>query len=149
MTIRKFLQNYLAILLAVAFFVLNLKYDIGARLDMEKVSDKSIDLASISFGFLLAVLALLIQGNNPALERIKASGKFPQLIVLNKKAVMASGWLVIASFLYAGFKLDETIVQFFQLKCNDLINSAFLSLLVYQLSLVFSFIDIFYFIIKQ
>jgi hypothetical protein len=149
MTIRKVIQSYLAIVLASVFFVLNLKYNIAAGLDMEKVSDKSIDLASISFGFLLAVLALLIQGNNPALERIKKSGQFPHLIMLNKKAVLASGLLVVISFLYLGFKLDKTTIEYVKFDCNNLINSAFLGVLIYQLLVVFSFIDIFYFIIKQ
>ena len=87
MTIQKLIQNYLALLFAVIALIINLKYDFGKSVAMDKIMDKAIDISSISFGFLLTVLAILLQGNNPALIRIKGNGKFEDLVSLNKKAV--------------------------------------------------------------
>jgi len=149
MTLRKIIQDYLAIFLAGLFLALDLIYDVSSALDMERVMEKSIDIASISFGFLLAVLALLIQGENAALTRIKASGTYPKLIILNKKAVLASGLLVILSLLYLGFKLDKLDLEAMSLNLSEVLNSLVISVLIYQLAVVFSFLDIFYYIIKQ
>lgn len=149
MTIRKIIQNYLAIFLAVCFLIVNLKYDLGKGLDMEKVMDKSIDISSISFGFLLAVLALLLQGDNPGLNRIKESGNFSALVILNKKAVLASGLLIIIALLYLGLGCNKIELIQFNIEIRRLIDSICLAVLIYQLSIVFSFLDIFYYIIKQ
>lgn len=149
MTFAKLKQDYLAIASALTFFVLSLKFDLSSKLDIGKLMDKSVDLASISFGFLLAVLALLLQANNPALARIKDSGQFSSLINLNKKAVLASGLLLIIALTHIGLDLSSLKDYLFEISAIKLINSVCLSLLVYQLIIVYLFLDIFYFIAKQ
>ncbi len=116
---------------------------------MEKVMDKSIDLSSISFGFLLAVLALLLQGDNPGLNRIKESGNFPSLVLLNKKAVLASGLLIIVALLYLSLGCNKIVLTLFDIEIRKVVDSISLGVLIYQLAMVFSFLDIFYYIIKQ
>lgn len=116
---------------------------------MNKVVDKSIDLSSISFGFLLAVLALLLQGDNGVINRIRASGKFKDLINLNKKAVLASGFLVVFALVYIALNLDEIRKHLEYVIIMRVADSFFLAVLIYQLLVVLFFLDIFYFIIKQ
>jgi len=49
---------------ALIMFIINYKIQFSSHFDMEKLMDKAIDFSSISFGFILAVLALLIQSTS-------------------------------------------------------------------------------------
>lgn len=148
-TIHKIIQNYLPAAVSIMFSFISWSFRIPAKLDMDKIMDKSIDLASISFGFLLAVLALLLQGDSPAINRVKDSGNYPTLIELNRKAVLVSGLLVIISLIYLGTAAHEHVYSIQGYELNNTLNSLALGIIIYQLAMVLSFIDIFYFIIKQ
>ncbi|UZH56335.1 hypothetical protein JRG66_05580 [Salinimicrobium tongyeongense] len=78
---------------AFAFSILfweNLKF-----LDDATFLDKVISISSTLFGFLLAVLALIIQSNSSTIEGMKQHGSFVRLIRLNKMTVTLA---IITSF---------------------------------------------------
>jgi uncharacterized membrane protein (DUF485 family) len=150
MTISKLQYLLLSFLLAIIVFVLNFKYDFSSNMDMDKLMDKAIDFASISFGFLLAVLALIIQSDSPALQRIIESERFKELIGLNKRAVLSSALLCFTALIYIGFKISETQINISgNVKLHHVGDSLCLAIFIYQITEVLLFLDIFYTIIKQ
>lgn len=105
--------------------------------------DKIISITSTLFGFLLAVLTLLLQSNSPTVEKMKKHGSFLKLIYLNKTTVLVSLINCILSFfLYFGMKLksekSENLLNFlsslnFSLLSFVLINTLLFTLLFYQI----------------
>jgi len=61
--------------------------------------DKILVFSTTLFGFLLAVLTLLIQSNSKTVEALKEAKAFPRLIVANKHVVYLSGMLALLSLL--------------------------------------------------
>lgn len=107
MTASNLIQRFLSSLLAIGLFTSNYQIEFSRMMEMEKLMDKAIDFSSLSFGFLLAVLALLLQITSPAMQRIIESNRFEELINLNKKAVIASAILSILALLYIALKLQD------------------------------------------
>ena len=105
--------------------------------------DKIISITSTLFGFLLAVLTLLLQSNSPTVEKMKKHGSFLKLIYLNKTTVLVSLINCILSFfLYFGMKLksekSENLLNFlsslnFSLLSFVLINTLLFTLLFYPI----------------
>lgn len=52
--------------------------------------DKIISITTTLFGFLLAILTLIIQSNSPTIIKMKNHGSFKRLILLNKLTVITS-----------------------------------------------------------
>lgn len=52
--------------------------------------DKIISITTTLFGFLLAILTLIIQSNSPTINKMKSHGSFKRLILLNKMTVLTS-----------------------------------------------------------
>lgn len=150
-TIDNIKEKYLAIVTAIITATVCFKYNIGAFLDMEKFVDKAVDVSSISFGFLLAVLALLLQTNTDKINIIKQSGRFSELINFNKKAVIASAITAILALVYVGLKLYENsaVINFHpNTAIKTVADTIFFACFAYQIVLVYLFLDLFYFIIK-
>lgn len=151
MTLDKIKEKYLPTLSAIIIIGLNYKFEFSEKLDMGKFVDKAIDISSISFGFLLAVLALLVQTSNSKIERIKVAGRFSELITFNKKAVMASALLAIISLIYVGLNLQTNNNQgyiFESLSFKLFADIVFFAIFIYQIAVVYLFLDLFYFIMK-
>lgn len=151
MTIDKIKEKYLPVISALVVVGLNYQFEFSQKLDMGKFVDKAIDISSISFGFLLAVLALLLQTNNSKIERIKVAGRFSELISFNKKAVSASALLAIISLFYVSSNLQTyncQLANFSTLSCTSIADLVFFAVFAYQISVVYLFLDLFYFIIK-
>jgi len=150
MTLSKLTYRYLSIIFASIAFISNYCFEFSKKLDMERLMDKAVDFSSISFGFLLAVLALLLQNNSPALQRIIDNDKFQELIDFNKKSVIASAVLAIAAIIYIASRLYiSTWVLLNKLSVRLVSDSICLSIFTFQLVQVILFLDLFYFIIKQ
>lgn len=152
MTFDKLRQKYLSVILSIITAIINYRYYFSLNIDMSIFTDKAIDFSSISFGFLLAVLALLIQSDTPALNIIKINGRFNELISLNKKAVIASAFLVVVALIYVSFKIDVSFKDYclyhnFHLK--KIADSLVLAIFIYQATEVYYFLDLFYIIIKS
>ncbi|WP_379090707.1 hypothetical protein [Pedobacter sp. UC225_65] len=147
MTFEKFKEKYLAIILSLLIGALNYKFQFSKCIDMEKLADKAIDVSSISFGFLLAVLALLLQTQTPKLDRIKSAGKFGELVGLNRRAVISSSIVAIVSLLYVSINLGLTNFQH-NINISILFDSFILITAIYLVIVVYQFLDLFYFLIK-
>lgn len=52
--------------------------------------DKIISITTTLFGFLLAILTLIIQSNSSTITKMKSHGSFKRLILLNKLTVLTS-----------------------------------------------------------
>lgn len=52
--------------------------------------DKIISITTTLFGFLLAILTLIIQSNSSTINKMKKHGSFKRLILLNKLTVITS-----------------------------------------------------------
>jgi hypothetical protein len=147
MTFEKFKEKYLAIMLSLLIGILNYKFQFSKCIDMEKLADKAIDVSSISFGFLLAVLALLLQTQTPKLDRIKSAGKFGELVGLNRRAVVSSSIVAIVSLLYVSVNIGLTNFQY-NINIAILFDSFILVTAIYLVIVVYQFLDLFYFLIK-
>lgn len=108
--------------------------------------DKIISITSTLFGFLLAVLTLLLQSNSATIEKMKKHGSFLKLIYLNKVTVLASIINCIISFsLLFGMNLIseknqdlfKTLTSInFSLLSFVLINTLLFTILFYQIIIV-------------
>ncbi|GAA4917447.1 hypothetical protein [Mucilaginibacter defluvii] len=150
MTIDKLKEKYLSTVLALGFALMNCKFHLSSKIDMESFSDKAIDISSISFGFLLAVLALLLQSDTPSIQRIKQGGRFNELINFNKKAVVASALLAIIALLYLSFKVAiiHSSIYICGISIHEFIDCVILAVFTFQVIEVYLFLDLFYTIIK-
>lgn len=151
MTVDKLKEKFLSILLAIIIFVSDLSLRWSSKLDMERLVDKTVDYSSIGFGFLLTVLAILLQSQTKALLAIKNAGRFNDLINANKKGVIASLILVFISIVYLALTRADlfNLILYKEFSIKQLTDSAFLSILVYQLVEVVLFLEIFYIAIKD
>ncbi|MDL2142240.1 hypothetical protein QQY79_06875 [Flavobacterium tructae] len=52
--------------------------------------DKVISISSTLFGFLLAILTLILQGNSPTVSAMKRHGSYNRLINFNKSTVISA-----------------------------------------------------------
>lgn len=150
MTIDSLKEKYLSILVSIIVIVLNFTWRFTAMIDMEKLVDKAIDYASISFGFLLTVLAILLQAQTGALKAIKEAGRFKDLISFNKKGVVSSLVLAIYAIVYISIGIENKGQLVFDvISLHNLLDNIFLFILMYQLTQVILFLDLFYEIINE
>lgn len=151
MTLNKLKELYFSIFLATAILIVDLSYRWSSHLDMAKLVDKAVDYSSISFGFLLTVLAILLQSNTKAIIRIKHANRFNDLIKANKKGVIASLSLVFISIFYLSVSSSEIInmIVYDDLSIKLLFNSIFLSVFAYQFIEVVLFLEVFYIAIRD
>ena len=70
--------------------------------------DKIISITTTLFGFLLAILTLIIQSNSPTIIKMKNHGSFKRLILLNKLTVITSIINCIYSLILA---FTKTIIE--------------------------------------
>jgi len=152
MTIDKIKEKYLSTIVSLIVGILNYTTAFSLSMDMGSFMDKTISFSSISFGFLLTVLSLLLQSNSPAINRIKASGRFDELINFNKKAVISSALLVFCALLYIGFRPDnqcDRIILKYIVNVRTIADTIALMIFIYQATEVYLFLDLFYVIIKE
>lgn len=145
MTCDKIKEKYGSIIFSVIACILIFFVKIYHYLDMEKLVDKLIDYSSISFGFLLAVLAILLQSNTASINKIKEANKFNDLIFYNKKSVVSSLVLAIFCILYLALNLYKPSTCIL----NDIVSTLLLTVAIYQIIEVIIFLDLFYVLIKD
>lgn len=114
----------------------------------EKLISSVFTISGIIFGFLLTVLALLVQANNPTMKRVRFQGRFNELISYNKQAVFSS--LICLAFSTALLTIDSLDKAFL---CYD--KNFFWVPFLYSFSVLimifntFRYTDIFYTLIKE
>ena len=151
MTIDKLKEQFLFIAVSLLLLFMDLRFKWSSEINMEKLVDKAVDYSSISFGFLLTVLAILLQTQTKAISAIKHAGRFGDLIQANKKGVVASIILVFMSIGYLSIKNESNIAMplFCELSALNIINSFYLAVFLYQFVEVILFLEIFYLAIKE
>lgn len=103
-----------------------------------------VSISSTLFGFLLAVLTLIIQSESDTVSKMKKHGSFSRLIYLNKRTVLAS---VINCILSFSLSISKEILfksNIFLLKITESLN---VGIFVFVVSNTLIFTVIFYRII--
>lgn len=93
---------------AMGILIFFISYNYWQKLSFLKESDFLDNISSITstlFGFLLAILTLLIQSNSSTIEKMKKHGSFTKLIFLNKITVLTSIINCCLSF-FLSFSVD-------------------------------------------
>ncbi len=151
MTLNKLKEFYLSTFLSIVILIVDLFFRLSSHLSMDKFVDKTVDYSSISFGFLLTVLTILLQTQTKAIVNIKNAGRFNDLIKANKRGVALSLILVFVSILFLSL-YDSDLLKLIVCKnwtIQSLINSTFLAIFVFQLIEVVLFLEIFYITIRE
>lgn len=95
----------------------------------ENFLDKIISITTTLFGFLLAILTLIIQSDSPTINKMKSHGSFKRLILLNKLTVLTS----IINCIYS-------LILSFSVKIIEIKNFTFLKVLTTLNVGMFSFV---------
>lgn len=106
------------------------------------LAEKSVDICFILFGFLLTVLALIVQGDNQTLKRLRSFEGYERIIRFNRRVVTLSTILGLFSLLICTILEDNlpTIT-------SQILFSIFLILWIWLLWDFWIFIKVFYNII--
>ena len=104
--------------------------------------EKSVDICFILFGFLLTVLALIVQGDNQTLKRLRSFDGYGRIIRFNRRVVILSTILGLLSLLICTI-LEENL----PIIANHILFSIFTFLWIWLLWDFGVFIKVFYNII--
>lgn len=144
-SIGYYFEKYSSSLLGISIVIIYLCYqDCFLFVFHEKILDRLISICSTMFGFLLTVLALIIQSDSKAIILLKSHTKYSELVDFNKKIVVSSIIVVILSLILPVINL----VTHNQLRLNILIaiNYGIFTSVVID-TLIFTYI--FYLILKS
>ncbi len=98
---------------------------------------KIVDISFIIFGFLLTILALIIQSNSG----IKSRAIYPRLVLYNKRIIFVSLFLGLFSLIYSNvFNELATLDP----KLKECVVSGFIFFLVWLIIDLINFLNIFY-----
>lgn len=79
--------------------------------------DKLISISSTLFGFLLAILTLILQGNSPTVNTMKVHGSYNRLINFNKVTVISAILNCVMSLVlsFCSTLINENSAEFFKI----------------------------------
>ncbi|MCV9931812.1 hypothetical protein OIU80_05905 [Flavobacterium sp. LS1R47] len=90
-SIAYWIEKLLGYICGLIFMILSYKYnDIFSFALDATFLDKVISISSTLFGFLLAILTLILQGNSPTVTAMKRHGSYNRLINFNKATVISA-----------------------------------------------------------
>lgn len=126
-TIRYYIERYFGIIFGIIIgFCLYYQWFEGSALLKEKYYDLVIKLSASIFGFLLTILALIVNSSSPAVTMMRESKDYPRLIEYNRAAVFLCFLIIIFSVvMYLIISPDRGIVDF-----TNRFNSEFLKILI-------------------
>jgi hypothetical protein len=113
-TIGYWAEKLLGYISGLALFFLSLKYNNRFSFIHEApFLDKVISISSTLFGFLLAILTLILQGNSPTVNRMKLHGSYKRLITLNKFTVISAIIACVLSFIltFSSAGINTTVIN--------------------------------------
>jgi len=97
-SIGYWIERFSGLFLGLMTIFISYKYFYsGSALATGKYYDIIIKASSSLFGFLLAILALIINGTNSKIQEMKENNSFPRLVHYHRVAVLLSFSLVICS----------------------------------------------------
>ncbi|WP_318345250.1 hypothetical protein [Flagellimonas baculiformis] len=144
-TIGYWIEKLIPLIIGVSItIVLFFNWEKACFLITESFFDKIVGITSTLFGFLLAILALLIQSDSETVSLMKTHKSFSRLISLNKTTVISSMVNCFLAFITSSSKeyLEEHFI--FILK---ILESSTFGLFCFVLTSSFIFTLIFYKII--
>jgi len=150
-TLAYWVENFLGIISAIIFFfilIIKKKCQFDLSLDMIKAFPT---IGITSFGFLLTVLSIIVQGNGVAIEFLRnRTTLYNRFIGFNKRAILLSFILTILTFIVGNLKVEnyftDTIIIY---RYKHFIVACFYGMLVWFLIDLISFLRIFYLLIKK
>lgn len=142
MTIGAFLEVLIGPLasLCLTFFLFFNAYDFVLS---PNLYDKLLSLSTTLFGFLLAILTLIIQSNSVFVQKMREKQSYNRLIDFNKRVVISTLINALVSFIL--LFLD----QIFTCKTLYIISSINIGIFLYVIINTMLFVLIFYNIIKH
>lgn len=147
----KFWESYypaiLSVLLTMIFFFL-CKVSIKEKVFSKEIISVVVNIAGILFGFLLTVLALLLQSDSKSLKLIKVYGRFGELIKFNKSAVYSSALSLVLSLIFL-IVIDLKPEISFHIYLYDFLKWFWFFILMTTLLKTYRYVDIFYNLIKE
>lgn len=133
-----YIEKYIGVSLGILFGFFAYNSEALAFISKPAFLDKIISIASTLFGFLLAILTLIVQSNSETVKEMQRHGSYQRLLHFNKRIVLLSG-LVCLTSLFLAFVNESPITQTVPLKY--IIN---FSLFVWCVSDALIFVLIFY-----
>lgn len=144
----KILEKYGSMALGIITFYIMFKYIEPEYDDYKGLIDSCLSISTNIFGFLLALLGIILQGNSSTIEAMRRRGAlYKKFINLNKKVVILAFIVILYS---VGLKFNE---NFYYDKGFEFINSIFVSIFFGCCLALFAetiyFIIIFYVLLKN
>jgi len=141
--IKKYTELYYPLILSlvavlISYFWLSTNVvfvKIASKILFESTLTLIISIEATMFGFLLAVLALILQMNNKLIQTIKEFGRFNDLISFCKKAIYSTFLVILTAFAI--------------LMINDITNLNEVKLVIYyfyEMFLIYSLLTTFRFV---
>lgn len=109
------------------------------KLLVDSVLTQIITIEATLFGFLLAVLALILQMNNKLVDTLKEFGRFKDLILFSKKAVYSTFFVIALAILILLIK-DLQLIKTIKL----IVYYGYGYTMTYNLLATFRFVRIFF-----
>jgi hypothetical protein len=95
-----YFEKYIGLFLALVFTILCFRnWSYCSFICAKDFFDKVIGITTTLFGFLLAVLTLIVQSNSTIIQEMRAFGSYNRLISFNKKIVVLSAIICLVSLI--------------------------------------------------
>lgn len=144
---ERWYPSFIAVILTFIFYFF-CNDEVKTAVFTKEILNTCINISGIIFGFLLTVLALLLQSESKAILLIKQYGRFGQLIQYNKIAVYSAALTLILSFLLL-ITFDLTITQRFWEIFVEVSKYIWVFIVFSLMTKTYRYIDIFYTLIKE
>ncbi len=149
--ILNFWENYYPLFISIIItlvFYFGCKSTVRTKIFSKEIISVTITISGILFGFLLTILALLMQSDNNSMKLIKVYGRFGELIKFNKRAVYSSALSLILSLIFL-VVIDTEPIKCFYIHLFELFKWLWFFVLVMTILKTFRYVDIFYSLIKE
>lgn len=148
MTIDKLIEKFGSISLGIIFFLIILIYVKPEYEEYKALVDSCLSVSTNIFGFLLALLGIILQGNSSTIEAMRRRHiLYKKFINLNRKVVIIAFIIIFYSIC---LKFND---NYYYEKGFEFINSIFVSIFFGCCSVLFAetmyFIIIFYLLLKN
>lgn len=145
-------ENYypaiISVFITLVFFTL-CPDEIIKKVYTKEIINAIITISGILFGFLLTILALLLQSDNKSLRLIKIYGRFGELVLFNKRAVYSAAFaLIISLVLLIIIDLNDSKIYWI-INFMKILKYVWFYSFIATLLKTYRYIDIFYNLIKE
>lgn len=114
----------------------------------KEIVNTCITISGVLFGFLLTVLALLLQSESKSILLIKEYGRFGELVQYNKIAVYSAASTLMLSFILL-VTFDLSFTQEVWMLLFNVLKYLWVFFVFSTMTKTYRYIDIFYTLIKE